>query len=86
MEYVNQIVSRINLNTLLDNQQLIFENILFSIGPLSALLAARYGYKTYRRYEFFVNILFALILIGYPQPLISLLVRFIFFSISLFKF
>ena len=89
MDYVNQIISKINLNTLIANQQLICENVLFSIGPLSALFAARLGYKTYRKYEFFVNLIFAVVLIGYPQPLLSLLVIFkysnFFIKISLFK-
>jgi hypothetical protein len=75
MEYVDQIASKINLNSLLANKQLIIENVLFSIGPLSALFAARLGYKTYRKYEFLVNLLFAVILIGYPQPLLSLMVN-----------
>lgn len=45
----------------------ICENLIFCIGPLTALLAARYGLKAWIKYEILVSMLIAAILVAKPR-------------------
>ncbi len=58
----------------------LFETILFSVGPIYAILGATFGYKTYRKFEFIANLIFAAILIAWPDPIIKLMVTLFNFS------
>ncbi len=53
----------------------LFEKFLFSIGPIYACFGATFGYKTYRKFEFIANLIFATVLIAWPDPIIKLMVN-----------
>jgi hypothetical protein len=53
---------------------LLFEIVLYAAGPIIALYFASQGYKTYRKLEFVANLIFAVILIVWPDPIITLMV------------
>jgi hypothetical protein len=68
------------------NSGLVYENVLFSIGPLSAILAARRGLKSWLRYEIAVSVVFAFILLFKPDFILSEMVIFLIESVSNLSF
>lgn len=62
MDYFNQFVSKV-----ISNQHVILENFIFSVGPLAALIAARYGYKTFLKLELFSSLMYAVVFLFRPQ-------------------
>lgn len=50
------------------------ENLVYIIGPLSALIASRFGRKAWFRYEFYLTIALSIVLYLRPQYLLSVTV------------
>jgi hypothetical protein len=51
------------------------ENALFSIGPLTTLLVARFGLKAWIKYEIVVSILIAAVLAYRPALILKIIVK-----------
>lgn len=52
----------------------LYENLIFAIGPITFLIAAKRGRKAWIRYEIFVSTLIALILASKPDIFLSFVV------------
>jgi VIT1/CCC1 family predicted Fe2+/Mn2+ transporter len=59
----------------------LIDYFLFSVGPITAVVAAFFGLKSWLRYEIVVSVALAFILFIQPQWIIAYLVKKIHFSI-----
>jgi hypothetical protein len=55
-------------------QQNMFENVVFSIGPVSALIAARFGMRFWLRYEAIFSFVIGLVCFFQPSWILGLIV------------
>lgn len=63
------------INTFLNNNEFFVQNVMFSIGPVSAFIAARRGLKSWLKYEIFVSFFIGLVLILKPHFVLPHLVN-----------
>ena len=65
---------------LIEHKDEIIEGALFSVGPLTALMAARCGLKSWLKYEIVSTLLIAAILMCCPCTIFKFIVRCLFFK------
>ena len=55
-------------------QQYVLEAMLFSVGPVTALIAARCGLRSWLKYEAFYSFLIGIVLFFKPSWILSIIV------------
>ena len=63
---------------LVEHKDEIIEGVLFSVGPLTALIAARCSLKSWLKYEIVSTLLIASILMCCPSTIFKFIVRWLF--------
>ncbi len=57
---------------ILNNKDIIIENAIFSFLPMTSILVARHGLKTWLKFEIFVTILNGLIFVFNPSTVFKI--------------
>lgn len=67
----------------LTDQKFLLDNFLFSIGPVTSIIAAQFGRKAWIKYEIVTSIVLGLLLAFKPDLIFPIMVRFIILSLDL---
>lgn len=63
----------------LTDQKFLLENFLFSVGPITALIAARFGRRAWIKYEIVVSIILGIVLAFKSDLILSFVVSYLLF-------